>query len=46
MELMNPRIGRNVAFVLFVARERRKVVAAATGVVKDSYSSVKKNNKC
>ena len=42
MELMKPRIGRNVDFVLLVARERRKVVAAATGVVKVSYSSAKK----
>jgi hypothetical protein len=38
---MNPRIGRNVVLVLLLAKERRKVVAAATGVVKVSYSSSK-----
>jgi hypothetical protein len=40
MELMKPRMGRNVALVLLPASDSRKVVAAATGVVKVSYSSV------
>lgn len=31
-ELMNPNMGRNVDLVLLDAREKRKVVAADTGV--------------
>ena len=42
MLLMKPRMGRKVTFVRLVARARRKVVAAATGVVKDSYSSARR----
>lgn len=36
---MKPRMGMNAIFVRLLARESRKVVAAETGVSKDSYSS-------
>lgn len=37
---MNRRIGMKVVFVLELAREKRKEVAAETGAAKSSYSSV------
>ena len=38
--LINPSIGINVVFVRLLASENKKEVAADTGVVKFSYSSV------
>jgi len=37
---MKTRMGKNVDLVRLLAKASRKVVAAATGVVKDWYSSV------
>ena len=37
---MKPRIGRNVVFVLLLAREKRNEVAEETGLSNASYSSV------
>ena len=42
---MKTRMGKNVDFVRLLAKASRKVVAAATGVVKDWYSSVWRNDK-
>lgn len=39
VELMNPRIGRNVVFVLVEASVLKNDVAAETGMEKSSYSS-------
>jgi hypothetical protein len=38
--LMKPRMGKNIDLVQLLAQASKKVVAAATGVVKDWYSSV------
>ena len=38
---MKPRIGRNVVFVLLLAREKRNEVAEETGLSNASYSSIK-----
>ena len=40
---MKPRIGRNAVFVLLLATENRKDVAAETGLSNASYSSTTGN---